>query len=114
MKIKIIDKKYSELLEAQRKTNEKRKKHKMPIRPNMFFRTLMRLVATPDLKNAHFTFNRIGMERLSKKEPALILMNHSAFIDMEIVARLMYPRPFNIVATTDGFIGKNWLMRSIG
>ncbi|MBQ8689763.1 MAG: 1-acyl-sn-glycerol-3-phosphate acyltransferase [Clostridia bacterium] len=114
MKIKIIDKNYSELLEKQRRMQEKREKHKLPVRPNMFFRTLMRLVAAPDLKNAHFKFNKVGMEKLGKKEPALILMNHSAFIDMEIVARLMYPRPFNIVATTDGFIGKNWLMRQIG
>ena len=27
---------------------------------------------------------------------------------------MLYPRPFNIVTTTDGFIGKNWLMRKIG
>ena len=41
-------------------------------------------------------------------------MNHSSFIDLEIVATLMYPRSFNIVATTDSFIGKSALMRHIG
>ena len=41
-------------------------------------------------------------------------MNHSSFIDLSIVATLLYPKPFNIVTTTDGFIGKNWLMRMIG
>ncbi|MBO7311159.1 MAG: 1-acyl-sn-glycerol-3-phosphate acyltransferase, partial [Clostridia bacterium] len=44
----------------------------------------------------------------------LILMNHSSFIDLEIASSVLYPRPFNIVATLDAFIGKEWLMRQIG
>ena len=80
----------------------------------MFFRTLMRLVSIPDLFSTHFKLERKGMECLEKGQPTLVLMNHSSFIDLEIVARVMYPRPFNIVATVDGFIGKNWLMRNIG
>ena len=31
-----------------------------------------------------------------------------------IAASALYPRPFNIVTTLDGFIGKDWLMRQIG
>ena len=54
------------------------------------------------------------MDRLGKKEPCLYLMNHSSFIDLEIAASLLYPRSFNIVATTDSFVGKSWLMRQIG
>jgi hypothetical protein len=54
------------------------------------------------------------MERLGKDEPALFLMNHSSFIDMEIVSTVLYPRPFNIVTTSDAFIGKNKLLRLIG
>jgi hypothetical protein len=41
-------------------------------------------------------------------------MNHSSFIDMEIVSTVLYPRPFNIVTTSDAFIGKNKLLRLIG
>ena len=114
MKIKVEDKNYADLLVEKEDQRAKHKKHKNPIKPNMFFRTLMRLVSVPDLLSTHFKLERKGMERLEKGQPALVLMNHSSFIDLEIVARVMYPRPFNIVATTDGFIGKNWLMRHIG
>lgn len=114
MKIKVEDKKYADLLIEKEEQRAKHKKHQNPIRPNMFFRTLMRLVSVPDLLSTHFKLERKGMERLEKGQPTLVLMNHSSFIDLEIVARVMYPRPFNIVATTDGFIGKNWLMRHIG
>ncbi len=114
MKIKVENKKYADLLLKKEEIHAKHKKHQNPIKPNMFFRTLMRLVSIPDLFNTHFKLERKGMERLGKGQPALVLMNHSSFIDLEIVARVMYPRPFNIVATVDGFIGKNWLMRNIG
>ena len=36
------------------------------------------------------------------------------FIDLKIAARLLCTRPFHIVCTSDGFVGKRWLMRSIG
>ena len=108
MKIKIIEKSYEEVMALPKA------KHKKPHRPNLFFRTLMRLVSIPDLKQTSFSFERVGMEKLRKKEAALYLVNHSSFIDLEIVATVLYPRPFNIVTTTDGFIGKNWLMRQIG
>ncbi len=111
MKIKLIEKSYSDVMREHR---EKACKHQKPIRPNMFFRTLMKLVSLPDLIATGFKCERVGMERLGKKEPAFILMNHSSFIDLEIAASVLYPRPFNIVATTDGFIGKDWLMRRIG
>ncbi len=114
MKIKIVEKDYEGVISEKEKIREKHPKHKKPIKPNMFFRTLMRTVSIPGLHNVHFKSERIGMERLGKHEAALVLMNHSSFIDLEIVAKVMYPRPFNIVATTDGFIGKNWLMRHIG
>lgn len=54
------------------------------------------------------------MERLKDKEPCLFLMNHSSFIDLKIAAAILYPRPFNIVCTSDGFVGKKWLMRQLG
>ncbi len=111
MKIKVKDISFSQLLE---RFNNKKKNHKKPIRPNLFFRTLMRVVSIPDLHATHFKWKKIGMERLGKHEPAFILMNHSSFIDLEIASTVLYPRPFNIVATQDGFVGKNWLMRHIG
>lgn len=99
---------YKEVLEKPRK------KDKKPARPSFFFRTLIRVLSISDLKATNFKYTQIGMEKLSKKEPCLILMNHSSFIDLKIVNRIFYPRKYNIVCTGDGFIGKNWLMRQIG
>lgn len=108
MKIKVIEKDYEDAISIERE------KHKRPQKPNMFFRTLMRVAAAPDLRKTHFKSERVGMERLGKNDSALYLMNHSSFIDLEIVAKLLYPRPFNIVTTTDAFVGKDFLMRWIG
>ena len=114
MKIKVIERPYEDIKAEIRRIKEKRAAHKRPHKPDILFRTLMRLVSIPDIKKTNFKYEKIDMDRLGKREPALYLMNHSSFIDLEIVATMLYPRPFNIVATTDGFIGKNWLMRSIG
>lgn len=108
MKVKTKAKTYDEVMAIVRP------KHKKPKRPNMFFRTLLKLVSLPDLWATRFSCQRIGMEKLGKKEPCLYLMNHSSFVDLEIAASTLYPRPFNIVATWDGFIGKRWLMRNLG
>ena len=89
-------------------------KHKKPKKTNIFFRTLLKIVSLPDLLLTGFKCKKVGMERLGKDEPCLILMNHSSFIDLEIAASVLYPRKFNIVATLDAFIGKEWLMRQIG
>lgn len=88
--------------------------HKKPKKPNIVFRTLLKLVSLPNMLFTGFKAERIGMEKLSKKEPCLILMNHSSFVDLEIISSIFYPRPLNIVATFDAFIGKDWLMRQIG
>ena len=108
MKLKTISKSYDEVVAMPKP------KHRKPIRPNMFFRTLLRVVSIPDLKATDFTCEKIGMEKLGKKEPCLYLMNHCSFIDLEIAATILYPRPFNIICTSDGFVGKDWLMHSIG
>ncbi len=108
MKLKTVKKSYEDVMALPRK------KYKKPERPNMFFRTLMKTASLPDLWATHFSYETIGMEKLGKKEPALFLMNHSSFIDLKIAASILYPRPFNIVCTSDGFVGKNWLMRQAG
>lgn len=89
-------------------------KHFKPKKPNMFFRTLLKAVGSGDLKQTDFTYKKIGMEKLAKNEPALYLMNHSSFIDLEIATNILYPKPLNIVCTSDGFVGKKWLMRNLG
>ena len=90
-----------------------RPKHKDPRRPNLFFRTLIRVLSYFDLRATNFSYTTSRMDEAGKG-PYLILMNHSSFIDMEIASTIFYPKPMCIVCTTDGFVGKEWLMRQIG
>ena len=108
MKIKWKNKSYEKVM------NIPRPKHKKPLKQGLFWRILLRLVSIPDLLATRFRVNKIGMEKLGKKEPALILMNHSSFIDLKIASTLLFPRRFNVVCTSDGFVGMNWLMRQLG
>ena len=108
MKIKVTDKSYEQVLALPRE------EHRKPLKPSIFFRTLLKLLSAADLKATNFQCRSIGMERLGADEPCLFLMNHSSFIDLKIASAILYPRPFNIVCTSDGFVGKAWLMRHLG
>lgn len=88
--------------------------HKKPMKQHFVFRMILVMLSVWDLWMTHFTYRMIHMERLKKDEPCLVLMNHSSFIDLKIAARLLWGRPFHIVCTLDGFVGKRWLMRIIG
>lgn len=108
MKIKVTEKSYEEVMAMP--APEKRK----PKKPSRLFRTLLKVLSQGDLKKTNFKLTTEGMEKLGKEEPCLFLMNHSSFIDLEIAASILYPRPFQIVCTSDGFVGKEGLMRAIG
>ncbi len=110
MKITKRDKPYAEVVSLPRM------KHKKPMRPMRLLHGVIRLISIPDLLMARVKINKIGMERLGTKEPCLILMNHSCFLDLEIASACLFPRPFHIVCTSDGFVGfgMELLMRLIG
>lgn len=108
MKTSVKSKPYAQVLELMAT------KHRAPKRPNILFRTLLKIVSAPDLIATRFSCRKIGMEQLGKNEPCLFLMNHSSFVDLEIAASILFPRAFNIVTTADAFVGKSWLMRQIG
>ena len=91
-----------------------REKKFTPKKPNIFWRTLLKILSSFDLRKTNFRLEKSGMEKLGKKEPCLILMNHTSFIDLKIAEYSFYPRPLNIVTTFDGFIGLKWLLRQIG
>ncbi len=90
-----------------------RGKHRDPLHPNFLLRTAVRIAAILDLVPTRFRYTAEGMEKVGN-QPCLILMNHSSFIDLKIISKILYPRPFGIVCTSDGFIGKEWLMRLLG
>lgn len=108
MKIKTRELPYSEVIKL---TVQKRKK---PVKPLLILALVIRVLSFFTLLGVKFTFKKIGMENLGSKEPCLILMNHSSFIDLKIASALLFPRKYNIVMTSDGFVGKNLLMRLVG
>ena len=87
--------------------------HKPPRRPDPLLRAAFRLATAGDLKNAHFTYKTERMDAVGDG-PYLILMNHSSFIDLEIMAEIFRDKPYCIVCTSDGFVGKEGIMRGIG
>ncbi len=108
MKIKTTDLDYNKVISLPRP------KHFLPKKPSAAMRALVKSVSMPELKKAEFTYDNSGLEALGKNTPALVLMNHSSFIDLKIASAMLWPRPYNIVCTSDGFVGKEKLMRSIG
>ncbi len=107
MKIKIKRVSYEHV------QNLKPLKRKRLKRPSRLFKILIRLLSIFELRSTKFTYTESGMEKV-KKEPCLILMNHSSFIDLKIASKIFFRRPYYIVSTMDGFVGKHWLMRQIG
>ena len=90
-----------------------RPKHMNPMRPQPFFRGLIRMLSAPTLHKIGYTVRRERME-LVGKQPCLILMNHSSFTDLKLAYGIFFPKPLCIVSTTDSYVGKRWLMPLIG
>ena len=108
MKIKVKSLPYEQVMALPRP------KHKKPLRPLGLLQLVVRVLAIFDLVPTRFTYTCEGMDKIGKKEPCLILMNHSSFIDLKIASKIFFPRRYGIVCTTDGFVGKPWLMRLLG
>ncbi len=107
MKIKVKNKDYAAAAALPRPA------HKKPMRPNFFLRFAIRVASLPDLWATKFRFEKVRME-LCQDEPCLVLMNHSCFLDLMIISKILSKRPFNIICTSDAFVGKELLMRMIG
>lgn len=86
---------------------------KSPPHPSFLFRTLVRLLSIGELRKTKFSFSLENMKKIPKG-PCLFLMNHSSFIDLKIASKVLYPKCYNIVATSDAMLGKEWLMRRLG
>lgn len=108
MKIKVIEKSYPEVMALPVP------KHEKPKRMGMFWRVLIKALSATNLHRYHVDYRESGMEKLAPKEPCLVLMNHSSFIDMQIVGDYLFPRPFSVVTTTDAYVGLSWVLKQIG
>lgn len=108
MKIKVIEKSYEEVSALAVEKSLK------PMYQRRFWRWLLKTLSTVAMVGTKFEYKEIGMEKLTPGQPALVLMNHTGFIDMEIASRILSEHPFNIICTNDAFVGKKWIMRLIG
>ena len=108
MKIKTKRLSYEEVMALPRP------KHRDPLKPLILLQLVVRILSIFDLLPTKFSFKTHEMEKIKKGEPCLILMNHSSFIDLKIASRIFFPKRYGIVCTTDGLVGKTWLMRLLG
>ncbi|MBR2377690.1 MAG: 1-acyl-sn-glycerol-3-phosphate acyltransferase [Clostridia bacterium] len=88
-------------------------KVKKPKKPWLIMEFLVRVLSIFDLKKVNFSYTFKDGFKFTK-EPYLILMNHSSFIDLKIASKILFPKRYSIVCTTDGLVGKKWLMQKIG
>ena len=105
MKIKTVKKSYEDVRKIPQT------KHRKPKKPWFLLSTLIRVLSVPDLIATKFSYT---VEKDLPKEPCLILMNHSSFLDLKIASKIFYPKRHCIVSTADGMVGKRWLMERIG
>lgn len=89
-------------------------KHKKPKKMGRFFPWLINKLSDSELKKINFVCDSVDMDKIASGAPVLYLMNHSCFTDLMIASRLIYPKPYHIVCTSDGFVGKGFLMRKVG
>ena len=109
MKIKTYEMPYEEVLKLPRI------KHRKPLKPRRWLVGLVRLLSAPTLRKIRFSYTTERMELVGKKEPCLILMNHSSFTDMKLAYGIFGRRNMGIVTSVDamsGILGK--LMRLLG
>ena len=107
MKIKTVKADYDKVINIQKP------KHRRPLKPLFILMLVVRVLAFFELIKVGFKFTKTRMDKAGKG-PYLILMNHSSFIDLKIASRIFFPKKYCIVCTSDGFVGKEWLMRLLG
>jgi len=89
-----------------------RPRHRLPLKFVAPLRAIVALAARVLMLPVRFRSVKTGLDKVDG--PALVLMNHSSFIDLEIAAALCWRRPYSIVATTDAFVGLGPILRLIG
>lgn len=85
---------------------------KPPIPTKWYLQPLEWILSMPDLWKHRNKLTRRGTEGL--KPPYVLLCNHNAFMDFKVATKAVFPYRANYVVAIDGFIGREWLLRSIG
>ncbi|MCR4911518.1 MAG: hypothetical protein K5925_03240 [Bacilli bacterium] len=81
-----------------------------PKRPKL--RLLSYLLAIGPVKKHKGIIKKINMDGI--KPPYLLLANHNAFMDINVLSVATFPHPLNYVIAIDGFLNRELLLRHIG
>ena len=103
---KIVD------IEPNYKNPKKYKTAKYPIRQPLFFTWLIQVLSQMMLLGKDKKVEKVNMEGL--KPPYMLLSNHQAFCDFELVSLGTYPAKVNNVVNIDGYYRRAWLLEWIG
>ena len=90
------------------------RKHKKPEKPSKLIKRIAVALSKKELEDVNFHYTDNIGDVILPDEPCLVLMNHSSFIDLKIAETIFKDRDLQIVCTSDGFVGKEWLMRKVG
>lgn len=90
------------------------RKHKKPEKPSKIIKRIAVALSKKELEDVNFHYTDNIGDVILPDEPCLVLMNHSSFIDLKIAETIFKDRDLQIVCTSDGFVGKEWLMRKVG
>ena len=82
MKIKIKKMAFEDVLSLSVKERQK------PVRQSKLLKLLVSILSFFELRKVKFKYNTKDMDRLGKKEPCHILMNHSSFLDLKIAFKI--------------------------
>lgn len=85
---------------------------KKPTRQKHYLRPLTWLLSYPAVLAHRVKITKIGMQGI--KPPYLLLCNHNSFIDFKVTTAAIFPHRANYLVAIDGFIGREWLLRSVG
>jgi len=83
-----------------------------PEKEKFFLTPLAYLLSFPDVWKRKLKINKVHMKGL--KPPYLLLCTHHAFIDFKVTTAAIFPYRANYIVAIDGFIGREWLLRSVG
>ena len=99
-------------MDVKYKNPKSYKTAKYPIRQPIYLTWLIQVLSKIMLSNKKYKVEKVNMQGL--KPPYMLLSNHMAFIDFELISNGTYPARVNNVVNIDGYYKRPWLLEWIG
>jgi len=85
---------------------------KPPQKVKWYLDPIINLLINPGIKKYKPKITYVGTENI--KAPFLLLCNHNAFQDFKVAEHVLKKNQANYVVAIDGFLNREWLLRSVG